>query len=107
MTYQSVLNSPPVLGTWNWWCYPTGTFGVDIMGRPTNVTPPVLVIEDFSVYPSASMAATAQVGQAGLMRAFRAFAGDLKAMGYTHVRLIGTRVSGANPQRAFDYPIVL
>ena len=106
MALQSIIQSPPVLGAWQFWDYPAGAFEVSIWGVPTSVTHPHLVLDNFGIYPS-SHATSVPAGHAGMLRCATAFFTDIKLIGYTHVRIIGQRVSGARPNRAFDLTIAL
>jgi hypothetical protein len=79
------------------------------MGVPTTLGPPLLTLDNFSVYPNGGAVGSLQyrVGTVSMLRCLGAFMTDLKAMGYTRVRVIGQRISGANPGRSFDLTVGL
>ncbi len=99
----TLATSPPDPGEWQYWSYEAGGHFLDLIAIATVTEPPQLVLENVCVYPA--MVEHAAVGHAGVAQARRSFLADLRALGYTSVRLIGQRVSGANPNREIDMTI--
>lgn len=66
--------------------------------------PPLLVLDHFMIF-SDDPSNIGAIGVGGALACRRAFMADLRAMGYTTVRLIGHRVSGAASNRPIDLTI--
>jgi hypothetical protein len=101
-----VINTspPPVQGDWHQWVYPAGICDVELTGFVLSCSGTVLELDDFMVFPRNS-SGYAPVGARVVLRVLAWFRRDIHAMGFTHVRLVGHRVSGASPMKKIDLTI--
>lgn len=93
-----------MVGTWHQWVYPVGAYHVEVTGEVVSDLNGLLHLGDVMIYP-VNYSGAAPVGTGALMRALGQFTADLRAMGFSCVRLVGHRVAGAFPGRPVDLTI--
>jgi len=83
--------------------YELGGTGVELLAE-VEIDGTALHLKDIAIFPSGT--GRARVGTAAVLRALRAeLLAELGALGYTSVRITGTRLSGSSPGRSLDVTI--
>lgn len=103
MTIPLVIRTtpPPQVGTWHQWVYPAPPYELELTALVLSATPPLLELGEVMLF-IVGQAGAVPIGHSAMRTCQRTFTRELRALGYTSVRLVGQRVSGANPMRQFD-----
>lgn len=87
------------------WVFPTPEGGIGILAEVA-IEGGTLILRGVAVYP-ATGAIRISVGTGMLVAAKNALAAEVAGMGFTGLRIVGRRISGAAPEKEIDLTIDL